>query len=111
MEQYWDLIQARVCRKCLDGDGRGNCLLPATESCALRDSLSEIIRIARETDSGTYEDSVNALRSQICSRCSHQMNDGTCLKRDSLECALDRYYVLVLDVLDEVRAGTFRAVS
>lgn len=110
MEQYWDLIQARVCRKCVDGDGRGHCLLPATEPCALRESLPEIIRIARETESGTYEDSVNALRSQICDRCSHQLNDGTCRKRDRLECALDRYYVLVLDVLDDVRTGTFWAI-
>ena len=39
MEQYWNLVQARVCHKCIDGDRKGNCLLPADQSCALRDFL------------------------------------------------------------------------
>lgn len=107
MKQYWSLIQDKVCRKCIDGDGRGNCRLPSTLSCALKESLPEIVRIARETEGGSYEDSVNALRAGICSRCVHQLGDGTCVLRSTLECALDRYYLLVLDVIDEVRLGTF----
>ena len=35
MEQYWNLVQARVCHKCIDGDRKGNCLLPADQSCAV----------------------------------------------------------------------------
>ncbi|MBI4418768.1 MAG: hypothetical protein HY563_08320 [Ignavibacteriales bacterium] len=111
METYWDLIQAKVCRKCMDGDGRGNCRLPRTESCGLKESLPEVVRIARETQSGTYEDFVNALRAQVCSRCRYQLDDGTCPLRTTLECALDRYSLLVLDVIDGTQASTFSRAS
>jgi hypothetical protein len=104
MEAQWDVMKQRICRKCIDGNGKGNCRLPMNESCALEAFFPELIRVVRNVQSSSYEDYIAALRSDICSRCDHQMPDGTCRKRVSLECALDRYYPLVLDIIEEVAA-------
>lgn len=111
MEQYWDRIQSRICRKCIDGDGTGNCRLPQSEQCALRQFLPAIVDTVSAIDSDSYDEYVRALRSNICSQCSEQLPSGACIRRDTLECALDRYYGLVLQIIDEARAGTFQQAS
>lgn len=103
MEQYWSLIQDKICRKCIDGDGRGNCRLPAAESCAIQEFLPQIVQTVRSVDSDSYSVYVSALRSGICAHCPGQDADGVCKKRDDLECALDRYYGLVLAIIDDVK--------
>lgn len=111
MENSWSVIQSRICRKCIDGDGRGNCRLPRGEQCALQQFLPAIVEIVSSLDSGSYDDYLRALRSQVCEQCREQLPDGRCLKRASLECALDRYYGLVIQVIDEAHAGTFSRAS
>jgi len=104
MEQYWSLIQDKICRKCIDGDGKGNCRLPAGESCAIQEFLPQIVRTVRSVESDSYEVYVDALRAGICANCPDQGPDGVCGKRNGLECALDRYYGLVLATIDDVKA-------
>src|SRR3972149_2498706 len=101
---YWELLHARICHRCIDGDGKGNCRLPATEQCALKVFLPEIITTITKMQSGSYHAYVNALRNQVCSQCDAQRADGTCSKRETLECALDRYYPLIVEVIESVRA-------
>ena len=101
---YWELLQARICHRCLDGDGKGNCRLPAGEECALKVFLPEIVGTITRMKSGSYHAYVNALRNQVCAHCDGQREDGTCSKRETLECALDRYYPLVIEVIESVRA-------
>lgn len=101
---YWELLHARICHRCIDGDGKGDCRLPATEVCALKAFLPEIITTITKMQSGSYHAYVNALRNQVCSQCDGQRADGTCSKRETLECALDRYYPLVVEAIESVRA-------
>ncbi len=101
--EYWSLIQSRVCRRCLDGDGAGGCRLPAGEMCALKELLPEIIRCVTSVQSETMDAYVGALRTNICASCEHQTADRSCAMRNHLECALDRYYPLVVQIIETVK--------
>ena len=105
MEQYWRAVQARVCHKCIDGDRKGNCLLPADQSCALHEFLPQIIQTVNSLNSNSFDDYVSALRLSVCAHCDEQGADGVCLKRETVECALDRYYGLVIQVIEDTKAG------
>ena len=105
MDQYWKAIQARVCHKCIDGDGKGNCMLPHDQLCALKEFLPQIVRTITSVKSDSIEDYVAVLRESVCSRCVEQDADGFCKRREIVECALDRYYGLVIQVIEETKAG------
>jgi len=103
MEQYWSAIQARVCRKCIDGDGSGNCRLPLDQSCAVQEFLPHIVAAVNSIQSDRYDDYVDALRKNVCVQCAEQSPEGHCLRRNSVECALDRYYGMILQVIENVK--------
>lgn len=102
MDHYWDALQERVCRKCMDGDGRGHCRLSREQSCTLHEFHPEVFALIGSLRETTYEPYVQALRQKICSACTRQEEDGTCRQRESLECPLDRYYPLVIEVAERV---------
>ena len=103
MEQYWNVLKGRVCRKCADGDGKGGCRLPEGDSCALHVFLPEIVGVVTQARLGSFEAYVELLRKTICPRCKHQRPDGACIKRTTLQCALDRYYPLIIEVIESVK--------
>ncbi len=105
MDQHWDLMKQRVCRKCIDGDGKGGCRLPVDESCALDKFFPEIVETVSGVQSSSYQDYVTALRANVCKSCGHQYATGVCRKRDTLECALDRYFPVVIEVIETIRTS------
>ncbi len=104
MDQHWDSIRQRVCRKCIDGDSKGGCRLPVDETCALNTFFPEIVETVSRVHSGSYQDYVDALRARVCMSCEHQFSNGFCAKRNSLECALDRYYPVIIEVIESIKA-------
>ena len=109
MDQYWDVIRQKVCRKCIDGDGKGGCRLPIDESCGLDKFFPEIVQTVSSVRSASVQDYVEALRANICKNCEHQFANGVCKKRDTLECALDRYFPIVIDVIESVKTSAVEA--
>jgi len=111
MEQYWSAIQDRVCPKCIDGDGAGNCRLPLDQSCAVQEFLPQIVQSVTSIRSDRYDDYVEALRKNVCAQCTEQTPEGICRRRNSVECALDRYYGLILQVIENVKTdvATFQS--
>ena len=104
LQQYWSVIQKKICPRCLDGDGTGACRLPVGEECALKSFLPEIVMTVANANTDSHEAYVSALRRHVCILCDHQSSGLVCKKRDHLECALDRYYPLVVEIIDTVRA-------
>lgn len=102
MEHYWEPLRQRVCAKCIDGDGKGNCRLPHGEACALEAFLPELVTIVSTVKADSYQKYVEALRATVCAQCDHQVS-GRCNKRETLECALDRYFPVVLEVMETVK--------
>lgn len=112
IDQYWNMLQTRICRRCVDGDGTGACRLPAGEECALYRNLPQIIATVLSVESESIDGYIARLRQNICSACDAQDANLVCHKRDQLECALDRYYPLVVEIIESVKksgAGHFAA--
>ncbi|HEV8539395.1 MAG TPA: hypothetical protein VGR15_10810 [Bacteroidota bacterium] len=109
LQQYWQAIQQKICPRCLDGDGEGNCRLPVGEECALKSFLPQMVVTIANVKSTSIESYIAALRRHVCILCDHQQADMACMKRNNLECALDRYYPLVIEIIETVRAEMERA--
>ena len=102
VENYRQAIQQKVCAKCIDRDSLGNCLLSEGDACALTTHLPQIVEAVLSVQSMMLDPYVAALRKQVCSECRNQSLDATCSLRRSLDCGLDRYYPLVVEVIEEV---------
>ena len=104
IDVYWQQMRARICHRCVDGDGTGACRLPGGEvSCSLKQFLPEIITAVVNTHSNDIDVYINSLRKDVCTHCDWQKPDATCQKRTDLECALDRYYPLVLEIIESTQ--------
>lgn len=69
----------------------------------LETHFSPVLEMLAELKSHSMEPYVNALRTTVCLRCEHASSDGSCRKRDHLECALDRYYPLVIEKVQSMK--------
>ena len=109
LQQYWQAIQKNICPRCLDGDGDGNCRLPVREECALKSFLPQIVMTVANVKSDSIEAYVAALRRHVCILCDHQASDMSCMKRTDLECALDRYFPILVEIIETVRTEMHHA--
>ncbi|MBI3587451.1 MAG: hypothetical protein HY088_10010 [Ignavibacteriales bacterium] len=100
---YWEAVQKRICAKCIDGSGNGNCRLSGYEGCGLTLHFPKVVETILSVNSDKLESYIQALRLNVCSSCKHQSPDGTCLLRDNLDCGLDRYFPMVIEAIEEVR--------
>ncbi|MBI5216752.1 MAG: hypothetical protein HY960_13450 [Ignavibacteriae bacterium] len=105
LELYWQAVQQKICAKCIDGDGTGNCRLNDREECALKSHFPQIVQTVLSIKSDHVEPYVFALRNNVCATCIHQAPDGKCQVRSSVDCGLDRYYPLVVEAIEDVRAS------
>jgi hypothetical protein len=106
VDTYWRAVQDRVCSKCIDSDGLGNCRLSGDEDCGLRLHFPRIVETVLSVQSERLEPYIDALRRDVCTYCRHQSPDGTCQFRVHADCGLDRYFPLVVEAIEEVRSNT-----
>ena len=102
-ERYLQEIRDKVCRKCIDRTPAGLCVTSTYDSCAINRFLPEIIDIVLNTSGEEMEPYVAKLRERVCANCGHQSTDGHCDMRDDIECALDRYFPIVVETIQEVQ--------
>ena len=107
-QPYWQAIREKVCLKCVDGDGSGNCRLDPVVECAIQQYLPLIVQAVGRVASEEMEDYVRALRAITCAQCSHQSVNGYCMLRKDVDCALDRYFPLVVEAIEEVNVAVGR---
>lgn len=101
MLEYEEAIRTRVCAHCIDRTGRGICGTQQWNDCALNRYLPEIVRIVNTVKSDSLDEYVLRLRSVICVTCKEN-DQGVCRLRNELDCALDRYYPLIVQTIEEV---------
>jgi len=104
LQEYWKAIEAKVCTKCIDGDGHGNCRLDPAIACALQQYLPLIVQAVERVKSDRVDDYVAELRGIVCAQCTHQAAGGRCTIREQVDCALDRYFPIVIDAIEEIKA-------
>lgn len=100
-ERYWNAIQPRVCVRCIDGDGWGNCHIGFGRDCAVKLYLPLIVSAVRRVTSDRIEDYVSELRGIVCAQCKFELPSGRCKMREAIECALDRYFPLIVEAIEE----------
>jgi len=106
VDTYWQAVQGRVCVKCIDSDGHGNCRLSGEDACGLKLHFPKIVATVLAVQSNTIEPYIEALRKNVCADCKHQSPDGTCQFRIQADCGLDRYFPLVIETIETVRLQT-----
>lgn len=102
-QEYWEALQARICVKCADGDGDGGCRIASDRTCAIRTHFPRIIESVNSVYSASIEPYEEQLRKRVCGVCEHQSAEGTCHLRNDVECALDRYFPLIVQVIEETQ--------
>lgn len=101
-EQYLEAILERVCPKCVDGDGKGNCRISNNAECAVKRFHSEIVEVVRSMYSNSMAPYEAALRNKVCGACIHQSSDGRCAVRNEVDCSLDRYFPLIVETIEKL---------
>lgn len=104
-QEYLDEIRERICSKCVDGDGKGNCLISKNAECAVVRFFPQILEVVHSTYATSMEPYEAALRNKVCGACVHQSSDGTCSMRDGVDCSLDRYFPMIVQMIEELELG------
>jgi hypothetical protein len=97
-----DRIRDTICRACIYEQPGGACSLEAGGAdCPIIARIDRIIDIVRSTNAKTIDPYVDRLRENICAECREQAPDGRCILRERAECALDDYFVLLVDLVEQ----------
>ncbi len=89
----------------MDGDGFGGCRLHHSLDCGLKKYFPQIIEVVGSTYGSSIEPYERVLRNKICGICIHESPGGVCSLRDDVNCALDRYYPLIVEVIEEAQVN------
>jgi hypothetical protein len=98
--ELWDEVAMSVCSICVD-HANGACRLRDPDDCTLRSRFGEVVAAVSSVHDERFGPYVIALRERVCSDCRHQLPLGRCNVRDGVGCALDRYYALVIEAIED----------
>jgi hypothetical protein len=102
LEDYWDSISERVFARCVDEkNGAGNLRLVDEAQCTVKRFLPEIINIVKTVQSDRLDPYIDALHQNVCVKCESVRPDGSCGKRERVDCCLDRYFPLVVEAISQ----------
>ena len=103
LEKYWHAVQNTVCKVCIDSDpyGNGICRVSEMSMCGVKEYFPKIANIILSIKSDKMDDYILALRENICKEC-RETPAGVCELRNSVECALDRYFPLIVQAIESV---------
>jgi hypothetical protein len=100
-------VRDRICRVCSDRTADGNCGLEQPSACALFRLFPQVAQAIQSVQSDDIADYIQAIRQGVCSVCNDQLADGSCETRSQVQCALDAYLLLIVDVIEETTGRTF----
>jgi hypothetical protein len=109
LKEMEEALRERICSVCVDRSLEGICRLEAERECALFNSFPQIVLAVSRVRSAVMDDYVAAIRNAVCSRCAHQDADGFCGVRDEVRCILDRYLLLIVQTIEEIRDQTLKS--
>jgi hypothetical protein len=96
-------LRERICSVCIDRSLEGACQQEKDQECALFRSFPQIVRAVTSVQSDRIDDYVAAIRQAVCAECVHQDEFGVCRVREEVRCVLDRYLLLIVQTIEEVR--------
>jgi hypothetical protein len=105
-ERLHERLTQDVCRNCLYRTAGAGCGLPDGLECPILTRIEPIVNIVRTTHSDRVDPYVDQLREVVCANCRMEDESGHCRMRDHADCALDDYFALIVDVVeDELERG------
>lgn len=96
-----EAIRLKVCPVCIGQAGDGTCDVSFQETCAIERFLPEIVETAMTVNSEKVDDYIAALRASVCRACRPN-GELECSARSTADCALDRYFVLIIEAIEEI---------
>lgn len=111
LEELETVVREKICAVCSDRDGKGGCGLEDPSACALFRLFPQVARAIRSTASDDVSDYVAAIRGEVCSICGDQEPDGTCHRREQVQCALDAYLIPVVEAIEEAAGEQVTTVA
>ncbi len=102
LTEYWEAVQTKVCNHCVDSDRKGNCRLEPERQCALKVHFASALDAVLSTHSEKLTPYIESLREKVCGVCDYHGTDGVCAVRSEIACGLDRYFPLVVEVIESV---------
>jgi hypothetical protein len=101
------IVRDKICRVCSDRNADGSCGLEQPSSCALFRLFPQVAQAIESTHSDEIQDYIQAIRGQVCSVCNEQAADSSCEVRQQVQCSLDAYLLLIVDVIEEATGKSF----
>jgi hypothetical protein len=101
------IVRDRICRVCSDRTADGNCGLEQPSACALFRLFPQVAKAIQSVQSDEINDYILAIRQEVCTVCNEQLADGSCEVRHQVQCALDAYLLLIVDVIEETTGRKF----
>ena len=101
------LVRDRICRVCSDRTADGACGLEQPSACSLFRLFPQVAKAIQSVESEDIGDYIKAIRANVCSVCQEQLPDGSCEQRHQVQCALDAYLLLIVDVIEETTGRKF----
>ncbi len=101
-QQYWEAIEKRVFRACIDEkDGAGNLRFNTEDQCIIKRFLPKIVDAVSCVKSDTIDPYIEEIRRKVCTQCEYIKPDGSCDVKERADCCLDRYLVLIVRAIEE----------
>jgi hypothetical protein len=93
-------LEEAVCRVCVHRTADGGCTLTERHECPIFEWAKQLADVVQRTGSDRLADYMKEIQDVICPECM-QEEDGSCEDRDHLNCPLDLYLGIVVDVLED----------
>ncbi len=93
-------FEEEICRVCAHRTASAGCSLTATRECPIFQWSEKLSGVVGGIDSDRLGDYMDEVGRIICPDC-HQGDDGVCAERDHLNCPLDLYFGLVVEILED----------
>ena len=105
------IVREKICAVCSERTVAGGCDLEDPSSCALFRLFPQVAKAIQSVDSDEIGDYIQAIRKDVCSICTEQAADGSCALRRQVECALDAYLLLIVEVIEAATGKNFNRWS
>lgn len=94
-------LRGRICPSCVRFTSRRTCSLPGERPCSLFSNLDKVVDNVREIYSQRIDPYVDDLRQRVCACCHFEDDHGRCPCREDLDCALNTYYPLIVEAIED----------
>ncbi|MBN1302333.1 MAG: hypothetical protein JW995_14040 [Melioribacteraceae bacterium] len=102
LSKYIEALRENVCAICVDSSEEGECTLTEKEVCAIEIYFSRILDIIHSDQADDIDLLTDRLRKEICEKCRASVGKDKCYLRDDANCALDRYFPLIVETVRKV---------